>query len=86
MCEGCVEDGSISAWLYEIMEAFVDRYEDSPGSAAHIVVADCNVADSHIRFCLDEAHAKDPERGFLLWLLSVSENERAPNLGPGKDR
>lgn len=81
MCQTCVDDGTIAEWLFEIVLAHESVYDDGYGPA-HIVIADCNLRDSHIRWCLDEWAPSDrgPWRGFLNWLLTIPETERVPKL------
>jgi len=76
----CVEDGTISLWLYEVIEAFDAIYDEGYGPA-HIVIGDCNVEDHHIQWCLDQPDASDgPWRPFLVWMLTVPELERCPKM------
>lgn len=83
MCQTCVEDGTISAWLLEVIEAHERVYDDGYGFA-HIVIGDNNVRDSDIHFCLNlprQGLSSDPAtEDFLRWLLTVPEKERCPNL------
>jgi len=76
MCEGCVANGYLSRFVYDVIEAFSERYPDSNYGNAHIVIDDCNVGDSNIRWCLDRIGAAEPEHGFLLWLLTVPQAAR----------
>ena len=77
MCQACVEDATITAWLYGDVEEFAIRYPDSRWDGCHIVIDDCNVKDSHIMFCLmQDGPNKTPWRTFLGWMLTVPLAER----------
>lgn len=52
MCQGCVDEGFIAQWVYDIKERFNDEWHGSH-SPAHIVLADDNVRDYDIQGCLD---------------------------------
>lgn len=76
MCEGCVADGSISAWLYEVIEAFLTVFPDEEFRSGHIVFADCNVDEDDILFCIEDAKAEEPSLGMLRWMLTVPDSSR----------
>lgn len=72
----CVHNGYIAKSTYEIIEAFLEQYPDAEHGLAHITLADCNVEDYHIEFCLSLSEMAEPERGFLRWLLTIPEDLR----------
>jgi hypothetical protein len=78
MCQGCVEDGAISAWLYDVVETFNRCYDDVEYGNGHIVLADCNVKDAHIEWCLEQPDdgARGPWKPFLRWMLTVPQEAR----------
>lgn len=76
MCLSCVQRGYISKALFDIIDAFVLRYPGTESGLAHIVLADCNIEDYHVNFCLSLEELGEPERGFLRWLLTVPEDLR----------
>jgi hypothetical protein len=84
MCQTCIDDGSISQFVYDVICAHEDVYDDGyEPYAAHIVIGDNNVEDTHIRFCLDPINCpllRPETRSFLLWLLTIPEEERVPKL------
>lgn len=55
MCQGCVDDGSITQPVYDMIEAFLKKYPEAEFGPGHITLADCNVEDSNIDFCLQRA-------------------------------
>ena len=75
MCRGCVEDGSISERVYLLIELFNKHREDAQLTNAHIVLADCNIEDSHIDWCLAKS-LDDEVRGFLELLRALPEKMR----------
>lgn len=95
MCEVCDwrENGTepirneTTAKLVELAEAM--DYFGNGGGHAHIVIEDGNVADGHIRWCLNEVavntFGEDPEelnaeRQFLEAMLAASHEERISAL------
>ena len=53
MCQGCVNEGRITQKVYDAIKAFETRWPDSAYGPAHIVIADENVGDDSIQWCLD---------------------------------
>jgi len=79
MCQGCVDEGYISQFIFDVIEAFSERFDDDLGvdyGPAHIVIADDNVDDESIDYCLALPSMNEPERGFLRWLKTVPIEER----------
>ena len=83
MCMGCVEKGSISKFLYDVIEAHAERYPESEFGIGHIVLGDDNVQRHHIEWCLeqsdDDKHHDRETRPFLMWMLTMDDKERCPN-------
>jgi hypothetical protein len=85
MCQG-----RLSQETYDKIEAFVDKWPKSSFGPAHILLDDCNVLDTHIRFCIARLDDYQPEnystvhteeelkatRTFLLELLDIPEGDR----------
>jgi hypothetical protein len=61
VCKDCVP-----TWLYGVMDAFMRHY----------VIDDFNVEDHHIDWDLERMKPTEPAYGFLLWLKTVSLEER----------
>jgi len=75
MCQGCVDGGVLKQSTYDKIEDFNDKFPEAQFSNAHIVLADCNIEDNHIQYCLDLP--LEPEiREFLNELLLTPESER----------
>lgn len=60
------------------INAYLAQPGNSVGGNLHIVLADGNVKDSHVQFCLDEAVADGDEEGARLarLLLKMSKTQR----------
>ena len=77
MCQGCVDDGSVSQFVYDVLEARQRQYPDSGFGRFHIVVDDSNVNDDCVRWCLSEPPEKYPDHydretaTLARWLLTV---------------
>ena len=90
MCEGCVQEGSISRRVYRLIEAFHmwaarNDQPDPDEGMGHIVFADDNVEDHHLDFCLTEQQERirpltDAEREFLELLRMIPQDVRVPNF------
>jgi hypothetical protein len=52
MCQSCVNDGALFQATYDKITAFVQAHDAAQFGPAHIVLSDCNVADSHIQWCI----------------------------------
>lgn len=83
MCKYCVESGKVSEWLYDVIEAFCERYaEGNPYYGfGHIVLDDLNIETNHIEWCLTEASRdgrlhEDQVESFLKWMLTIPEDKR----------
>jgi hypothetical protein len=64
MCQGCVDEGRLSQEVYDKIEAFLEKYPDAEYGPAHIVLADDNLLDGHILWCIGLAKAaiyRDPK-------------------------
>jgi hypothetical protein len=52
MCQGCVSDEGITQRAYDFIEAFRQKWPRSEFGPAHIVIADDNLEDEHIKWCI----------------------------------
>ena len=57
MCQTCIDDGIIAESIYLKVEDFLDSHPSAEFGPAHIVLADCNVLDGHIKWCIGLAKA-----------------------------
>ena len=87
MCGECVRNGEISQYLYDIILGYCDLWPDAHASNGHIVLADYNVEDGHIAYCLScpdqdwhEPYDSGPWRMLLHWMFTIPEDERCPKL------
>lgn len=90
MCQDCVDKGALSQGTFDAIEAFVELWPGSEFGPAHIVLADDNVGNGNIEFCLRQIaryHPNDygtdhsPEElaateKFLRELLAIPEGVR----------
>ena len=63
MCQICVDNGEISQATYDKIEAFNAKYDEAQFGPAHIVLADCNIEDEHLQWCIgliEAALSKNP--------------------------
>lgn len=74
MCEECIIRGGVRARL---VGNYSREFPESEDGGGHIVFADYNVEDDHIRYCLDQTDVPlDPmDRAFLEFLLLVPYEE-----------
>lgn len=61
-----------------LLREYVATPGNGVGGSLHIVLADGNVADHHVRFCLEQAKAKGDSKGVELaeLLLRMSKTQR----------
>jgi hypothetical protein len=52
MCQTCIDEGNISETTTKLIEDFTDEWPRSEFGPAHIVLADWNIEDSHIKWCI----------------------------------
>ena len=53
MCQRCVDEGILTQATNGLIDAFTEEWPGSESGPAHIVLADCNVEDVHLRWCID---------------------------------
>lgn len=75
MCQGCVDDGRVPQYLFDVIELYLSSNPESEFGNAHIVLADLNLEDHHIKWCLEQ-ELNETDREFLLTLLEIPEKER----------
>lgn len=53
MCQNCIDSGKIRQSTFDLIERFNDEWPDAEYGPAHIVLADLNIEDGHIDWCLE---------------------------------
>jgi hypothetical protein len=57
MCQGCVDQGSLSQATFDRIEAFLAEWPSAEWGPAHIVLSDDNVDDGNLTSCRTLAQA-----------------------------
>jgi hypothetical protein len=57
MCQCCVDEGRLTHETYEKIQEFLAHYPRAECGPGHIVLADTNLEDAHIQWCLMLARA-----------------------------
>lgn len=62
-----------------LVQAYYAKPGNIVGGSLHIVLDDCNVDDSHVRYCIDDAREKGDDDGVRLGelLLRMSKTQRS---------